>query len=83
MIVRAHVDGRGRVTSAVRVSGEPLLAAGATDNVKHWRFPSGASRREFVVYHFVIVPGLCGDTHRSFYEAGERHVTVMACRGTP
>lgn len=58
--LRLATDGM-RVSSMQTLSGAPLLAKAATDNVKTWEFAKHEPAAFETVFHYRLVPSTCDD----------------------
>jgi TonB family protein len=58
VVIRVEIDASGSVTKAELVSGHPLLAKGALDAARRWRFESEPiqARTTEVKFKFVMLP---------------------------
>jgi TonB family protein len=66
VVIRAQLDGDGKVTSAEAISGPADLLKDSLSNVKKWRFHRQATEGVVVVYEFQM-EGYCSEgSHFTF-----------------
>ena len=78
VIIEVRLDEHGAVTSASPLSGPSLLAVGALEAVKKWRFAPSRDRRAVMVFDFAIDDGVCHDTERGGFRLGQKNFASIA-----
>jgi TonB family protein len=77
--VELKIDDNGKVTDAVAISGSPILAIPAVNNVRKWHFRPNPRKSVVIVYNFIFLEGRC-ESHGSLFVLQPSNLaTVIAC----
>jgi TonB family protein len=80
VVVRAQLDGRGRVLNATAISGNESLIPDSLANVKKWLFQPNAVKAAVVIYNFRLAKGECKSESSFFTFQRPDIATITGCR---
>lgn len=79
VVVRASLDGQGRIVQAEPVSGNDVLIPDTIANAKKWRFQPNARKAVVIVYNFRMTDALSKSGCSHFMLNPPNFATITSC----